>query len=192
MNLDETDLDILKVLQLNGRLSFRQISERVKVSVPTVSNKISNMENLGLIRGYQANLDAERMGELSVIISVRTRPSDLQKVAEKFIDDDHVRSLFTLSNGRLQMTCTFVEPRLVNRFVTDLSLFPEIMEYELSNITKVMKEEQRALVSKGLTVILNCDSCGKEIWDDPIKVKSEEGDLYYCSFECAEKARPEG
>ena len=51
MKLDNTDVRILKVLQENGRLSFRQIADRVKVSVPTVSSKVGTMENMGIIKG---------------------------------------------------------------------------------------------------------------------------------------------
>ena len=60
MDLDETDVNILRVLQENGRLSFRQIADRVKVSVPTVSSKIAVMEQAGVIRGYTVFLDTER------------------------------------------------------------------------------------------------------------------------------------
>lgn len=98
MDLDETDVNILKVLQVNGRLSFRQISEKVKVSVPTVSSKISCMEDMGIIRGYQTDLDAERLGELSVVLTIKAKPSELKAVADRFQTDDHVRKLFTLSN----------------------------------------------------------------------------------------------
>jgi DNA-binding Lrp family transcriptional regulator len=43
MSLDDNDVNILHVLQDNGRLSFRQVSEKVKISVPTVSNKVGNI-----------------------------------------------------------------------------------------------------------------------------------------------------
>ena len=51
MGLDENDVNILTIIQGNGRLSFRQISERVKVSVPTVSSKIGHFERLGASPG---------------------------------------------------------------------------------------------------------------------------------------------
>mgnify|MGYP000299116478 CR=1 FL=1 len=184
MNLDGTDVNILKVLQKNGRLSFRQISERVKVSVPTVSNKISNMENLGVIRGYQADLDTERLGEVSVILTIKAKPSELKQVAEYFEDDARVRKIFVLSSGRLLMICTFTESHRINEFVSQLGNIPEIIEYDIANIVNVIKENHRALVELGATVIPQCAQCKKDIWDDALKMKFEGKEFYLCSNDC--------
>jgi Lrp/AsnC family transcriptional regulator, leucine-responsive regulatory protein len=185
MNLDGTDVNILKVLQINGRLSFRQISERVKVSVPTVSNKISNLENLGVIKGYQADLDTERLGEISVILIIKAKPSELQKVAENFEEDGNVRKVFVLSNGRLLMICTFTESHRINEFVTRLGSIPEIIEYDIANIVRVIKENHRALVEMGASVVLQCAECGKDIWEEAIRIKVDGEDHYFCNPECA-------
>ena len=184
MDLDETDVNILKVLQVNGRLSFRQISERVKVSVPTVSSKISNMENMGIIRGYQTDLDAERLGELSVVLTIKSKPSELKSVADRFQADEHVRKLFTLSNGRLLMICTFSGPHLINDFVSRLGDVPEIVEYDTANIINVAKEQQRALVETNISVVLQCSYCKKEIRDGPLKLKADGKDYYLCCSTC--------
>jgi len=185
MNLDATDVSILKVLQKNGRLSFRQISERVKVSVPTVSNKISNMEKLGVIRGYQADLNTERLGETSVILAIKAKPSELKQVAEFFETDENVREIFVLSNGRLLMVCTFTESHRINEFVSRLGNIPEIMEYDIANIVNVIRENHRALVELGASVIPQCAQCKKDIWGETIRIKVEGQDNYLCCSECA-------
>lgn len=184
MDLDETDVNILKVLQVNGRLSFRQISEKVKVSVPTVSSKISCMEDMGIIRGYQTDLDAERLGELSVVLTIKAKPSELKAVADRFQTDDHVRKLFTLSNGRLLMICTFGGPHAINDFVSRLGEVPEIAEYDISNIISVAKEQQRALVETNVSLVLQCAYCKKEIRDDPLRLRGDEKDYYLCCSTC--------
>ena len=48
-----------------------------------MSNKINNLEKLGVVRGYRAELDPERLGELSVVLIVKSKPSDLNKIAGK-------------------------------------------------------------------------------------------------------------
>lgn len=184
MELDETDVNILRTLQENGRLSFRQIAEKVKVSVPTVSNKIAAMENAGVIKGYMACLDPEKLGEMSVIISIKVKPSELKQVAEKFKGDDHVRGIFLLSTGRILLNCTFVEPYLINEFVAKLGDLPEIMEYDIANIIGVVMEEQRALVKPGISVVLQCAYCTKEIRNEGVKLKLEGKDHYLCCPTC--------
>lgn len=184
MELDETDVNILKVLQTNGRLSFRQIAEMVKVSVPTVSNKISNMEGMGIVRGYQADLDAERMGELSVILTIKAKPSDLKAVAGRFQGDEHVRKLFILSSGRILMICTFSGSHMISEFVSHLGDVPEIIEYDIANIISVSKEQQRALVESNISVVLQCALCKKEIRGDAVKFKADGRDYYLCCTTC--------
>ena len=62
MDLDKTDVKILKTLLENARLSNRQIAKKVNVSVGTVISKIKKMEIGGIINGYSATLDYEDLG----------------------------------------------------------------------------------------------------------------------------------
>jgi Lrp/AsnC family transcriptional regulator, leucine-responsive regulatory protein len=184
MNLDGTDINILQVLLDNGRLSFRQIAERVKVSVPTVSNKVGNMENLGIIKGYTAKLDPEKLGGQSVFLSVKTRPSDVMGVAEKFKGITNVRQLFIMSSGKLLLVCTFSNQSAVNEFITSLSKITEIVEYDITNVVSVEKEESRAIVTEGSSLMLHCTLCKKEIHDTAYKVKAGDKEYYFCCPVC--------
>jgi len=62
MDLDKTDVKILKTLLENPRLSNRQIAKKVNVSVGTVISKIKKMETEGIINGYSTTLDYENLG----------------------------------------------------------------------------------------------------------------------------------
>jgi len=71
MRLDETDAKILKALTLNARLSSRQIAKRCGVSIGTVLSRIKKMEKEGIIEGYSALLDHEKLGyELTVVSEI--------------------------------------------------------------------------------------------------------------------------
>ena len=78
-NLDDVDRKILRELQTDGRASFRDISSRIGVSTPTVSARVQAMTDMGLIKGYSAVLDADMLGQVSVVISVDVKPSDVEK-----------------------------------------------------------------------------------------------------------------
>lgn len=184
MNLDGTDINILQVLLENGRLSFRQIAERVKVSVPTVSSKVGNMENLGIIKGYSALLDSEKLGGQSVLLTVKTRPSDVKKVSKRFYDLSNVRQIYITSNGKLQLMCTFPNQYAVNEFITNLAEVPEIVEYDISNIVSVDKEDSRAMVTESSSFMIQCSYCRKEIHETTYKVKVGEKEYYVCCPTC--------
>ncbi|MEM3881406.1 MAG: Lrp/AsnC family transcriptional regulator [Candidatus Bathyarchaeia archaeon] len=71
MELNETDKKILENLLRDARLSSRQIAKNVGVSVGTVLSRIKKMEEDGLIKGYSAVLDHEKLGyELTVVTEI--------------------------------------------------------------------------------------------------------------------------
>jgi DNA-binding Lrp family transcriptional regulator len=189
MGLDENDVNILNVLQENGRLSFRQISERVKVSVPTVSSKIGNLERMGVIKGYRAEVDPERLGELSAIVTVKARPSELAEVARSFRTDDRVRQMFLLSSGRLLLICTFISVHAINEFASKLASIPQVLEYDIANVIGVVKELDRAVISPDVNPVVICCKCGREIREEPLRTKEGGENLFVCSTACLNALR---
>ena len=61
-HLDETDVQILNLLQNDGRITNAELAKRVGLSPPSVLQRVRALEKAGLIRGYVALLDPERMG----------------------------------------------------------------------------------------------------------------------------------
>lgn len=71
MNIDGVDRKILRVLMIDCRMSFRQIAKKTGVSVGTVLARIRRLEAAGVIRGYSANVDHEKIGyELTGIAEI--------------------------------------------------------------------------------------------------------------------------
>lgn len=61
--LDNTDLEILKLLKSNCKMQFRDIGEVVHLTGQAVSNRISRMEHLGVIKGYTVLLDEKMLNK---------------------------------------------------------------------------------------------------------------------------------
>tara|TARA_R110000868_G_scaffold1211_6_gene9424 strand:- start:15299 stop:15778 length:480 start_codon:yes stop_codon:yes gene_type:complete len=57
--LDDIDIAILNHLQENGRAQRNKIAELVKLSVPSVSERMKKLEERGLIQGYHAILNSK-------------------------------------------------------------------------------------------------------------------------------------
>lgn len=60
--LDETDLDIIRVLQENCRLSVRELSAKVHRSPTPVFERLRRLESEGIIKSYGARIDMEKIG----------------------------------------------------------------------------------------------------------------------------------
>jgi DNA-binding Lrp family transcriptional regulator len=69
--LDAIDLEILRLLAADARLSQRELARRVSMSPPAVADRVARLERSGVIRGYHAEIDRERLGyPLVAIIGV--------------------------------------------------------------------------------------------------------------------------
>ncbi len=60
--LDEIGWKILQELQNNARLSFAELGRRVSLSIPAVTERVRRMEDAGIITGYHADVDPEKIG----------------------------------------------------------------------------------------------------------------------------------
>ena len=60
--LDETGWRLLVELQENGRLSYKELGQRVGLSLPSVAERVRKMEEAGIITGYHAQINLTRVG----------------------------------------------------------------------------------------------------------------------------------
>jgi Lrp/AsnC family leucine-responsive transcriptional regulator len=61
VDLDKTDVAILKSLMEDGRKSFRAISREIKVSTPTVKSRYERLVNIGLIKSVKPEIDLSKV-----------------------------------------------------------------------------------------------------------------------------------
>ncbi len=69
---DATDWHILDVLQREGRASFAELARAVAMSPSAVTERVRRLEEAGVIQGYAAVVDPERLG-LPILAFVRLR-----------------------------------------------------------------------------------------------------------------------
>jgi Lrp/AsnC family leucine-responsive transcriptional regulator len=83
--LDSTDLQILRALQDNARLTTKELAARVNLSTTPVFERMKRLEKEGFIKKYVAVLDAEKLGRgFTVFCSVKLKQMT-QSVARDFI-----------------------------------------------------------------------------------------------------------
>ena len=65
--LDKVDLQILRTLQDNARLTTKELAARVSLSSTPVFERLKRLENSGYIKKYIAVLDAEKLNQGVVV-----------------------------------------------------------------------------------------------------------------------------
>ncbi len=63
LELDSIDLQILSLLQEQGRIPLVKLGEQVGLSSPSVIERVKKLEDSGIITGYHASIDARRLGK---------------------------------------------------------------------------------------------------------------------------------
>lgn len=61
-NIDETNLEILRILQDDGSTTNADLSRKIGLKPPSVLQRVRKLEQSGIIKHYTAHLDAEQLG----------------------------------------------------------------------------------------------------------------------------------
>ena len=82
--LDETDLQILRTLQRNAKLTTKELADAVHLTPTPVFERQKRLEKRGYIRKYVAIIDAEKMGlGLQVYCKVKLKQIN-HEIAKQF------------------------------------------------------------------------------------------------------------
>lgn len=69
--IDSTDRKILNILQLNSRITIRELSERFNLSTTPIHERVKKLERSGYIKNYIALVNPKLIGKnLTVYVSV--------------------------------------------------------------------------------------------------------------------------
>src|SRR5690348_7807314 len=60
--LDAVDIQLLRLLQDDGRITNADLARRVGLSPPSVLQRVRKLEESGLVSSYTAILDPDKMG----------------------------------------------------------------------------------------------------------------------------------
>lgn len=80
--LDEADYRILDILQKDGRITFSDLADQVNLSRSAVRERIKNMQDSGIIRGFTAIIDAKAYEKFaSVYMDIEAEPMKINEIA---------------------------------------------------------------------------------------------------------------
>lgn len=121
--LDEIDKNILRILQRNARTSYREIQNRLGISIGTIHNRISKLKKSGVVQGYTLRLDNEKLGyKLTFLIRINIDGKHTQEELKKLITIPEVCSIFhTTGEQSAALICRFKESEDVHNFIRELN-----------------------------------------------------------------------
>lgn len=147
MEVDETDVKILRMLTLDGRLSSRQLAKKCGVSIGTALSRIRKMENEGIIKGYSTLLDHEKIGyELTVVTEITVSKGRLLEMENEIARIPNVCCVYDVTG----LTDAFIIAKFKNReelsrFTKRLLSLPYVERTNTHVVLTTIKEDFRLI-----------------------------------------------
>ncbi len=98
------NVKLLKLLSKNARYSTSELAVMLGMDEQTVKAEVEEMKNSGLIRGYKAVIDWEKLdtGAVSAIIELKVSPQadhGFEEIAKRVMMFGEVESVYLMSGG---------------------------------------------------------------------------------------------
>lgn len=87
--MDRTDLDLSRLLLVNSRTSFRELADKLDLSVPAVHTRIQAMQKAGVIKGFTARISLAYLGSPTAFVFGPSNATDPGRVAERLGKEGH-------------------------------------------------------------------------------------------------------
>ncbi len=145
MDIDDTDIIILKELQEDFTTSYRDIAKKLNLSVGTVHNRVKKLKEMGVIKSFSAILDAEKLGfELTAILLMQVEGGDIIEVERSIAKSRSVMAVYdTTGEFDIIAIAKFRSRDELNSFIKETLKMGSIKRTVTSIALNVVKEENR-------------------------------------------------
>lgn len=142
VELDKTDLQILKILQQNGRITNLQLSNEIGLSPAPTLERVRKLENSGFILSYHALVDEEKLGlGIKTFIQVSL---DFHKNNTIQIFLDEIQEIKEITEcHHVTGQCDF----LLKVYVKDIKAYEQLIMQKISRITVVKTFQTMIIMS---------------------------------------------
>ncbi len=151
VTIDEMNIKILKMLEEDGRMTYKQIAEKLGRSESTVRDRIQNLENAGIIKGYTAVVDKTRIGwECDAVVLCNADPFSLNNALDKLSQHEHVDDILQISGDRrLLFRVRAKNSRELEEFITKQAMPLGLVNVDLRMVIGSAPSKVRELNGNG-------------------------------------------
>jgi Lrp/AsnC family transcriptional regulator for asnA, asnC and gidA len=175
MEIDKLNKRILQLLQRDGRITYKDITKEMDRAESTVRERISFMEEQGIIEGYTAIINKPRVGlNCSAIVYARVAPTQFDEVANKLKLVNGVLQIYHTSGDKnLSFFITAQDYDELNRIIK-MKITPlGIDDMDISIIMKAVREIAEVnILSVDEKETLEQSRTKKEMAPTPAQLKS--------------------
>jgi len=145
MTYEHLDSDLVKKLLDDGRASLRSLAEELDVSVTTVSNHLSDLEEEGVIEGYTPKVDYDAVGyDVTAIMQLKAEGSALPEITQTLKDHRQMISVYEVTGDYDVIAIgKFKDTDDMNDEIKSLITDPDINQSNTSIVLNAVSENEQ-------------------------------------------------
>ncbi|MFM7527192.1 MAG: Lrp/AsnC family transcriptional regulator [Nodosilinea sp.] len=138
--LDDLDRSIIELMKVNGRITYKEISDRVNIPEATARYRVQRMLNSDLLQ-VQTWADPNRMAPpQAVIINLTVEARRVNAVAEELAQFEEVQFLSIVAGlHNIVVNVSFNTQDELLRFCGKLVTIRGILHYDTQIVTRLVK-----------------------------------------------------
>ncbi|MEM0017605.1 MAG: Lrp/AsnC family transcriptional regulator [Candidatus Korarchaeum sp.] len=146
------EIEILRKLVENGRVTFTQVSRDLGMSPAGVMKKVRKLEDLGIIKGYTAIVDHAKLGKGSkYIILLEVEPGKHSEVAKRIASmlEDNILEVHEIT-GQYDIIVKAIagSQQELNDILRKIQTIPGVRDTNTSLVLDTMKERPSIVPSE--------------------------------------------
>jgi len=145
MTYENLDRKLVNALLGDGRASLRSLADDLDVSVTTISNHLSTLEDEGIIDGYTPKVDYDKLGyDVTAVLQLKVEGSALPDVTETLRQEERMVSVYEVTGDYdIIAIGKFHDTDDMNTKIKELLTDPEVRESNTSVVLNPAKENEQ-------------------------------------------------
>lgn len=183
VDLDETDLEILRMLHADARRAFSDIGEAVGLSGPAVSSRVDRLEEHGVLQGFTVDVDRSTLvGGTTVLLELDPHPPRTATVAEQVAGADGTEEVYTTAAGAV-VAVVRVADGGVREWVG------EVLEEVPDFTVRLIEGEEHASDLPVAGFDIDCAECGNRVTAEGRSIEIGGERRQFCCPSCESRFR---
>lgn len=138
MKIDDIDKKILKELNENSRISMSELGRKIKLSSPSVTERVRQMESFGTIKKYTTVIDYTKLGfPIQCIIEVTVKNGDYNRFKNYIENFSNLEFCYRIAgNACYLLKMHFVSFSEVENFINSINPYAStVTHFIFSEVT---------------------------------------------------------
>lgn len=186
IELDSNDLIILDKLNENGRTTYSELANELKLTVPTVKSRLDKLLKIGVIHHIGVYLNPHSLtNDSSALIALQVDKNKKQEFIDFLLSSEEIKVVYEVLDELNFIIITQIQPLNMHQLLfEELKIHPTVNRAKLSLLIKEIVSKPHRIPKHNTLLNIQCEYCGKTITESYESEKFDQVQHYFCCKSC--------